>query len=124
MHKADSFLKECQRLYPFSPRKDIFCTCSVFVLSPTVFIVTVGLRRLALKDFTFSDGTFIPKGTHVAAAQYCIQRDPEIHEDAGSFNPWRFSDAREKDTDPNSTKHAFVSTGLDYLTFGHGRHAW
>jgi len=44
--KVDSFLKECPRIEGMN-------------------IVT--LSRKALKDYTFSDGTFIPKGTLIAA---------------------------------------------------------
>lgn len=31
--------------------------------------------RLAMSDFTFSDGTFIPKGTNVAVAGRAINQD-------------------------------------------------
>ena len=31
---------------------------------------------------------------------------------------------REKDLDGESPKHSLVSLDLDYMLFGHGRHAW
>ena len=81
-----------------------------------------GLNRIAVKDFTFSDGTFIPKGTMVAAATLPMHLDSDFYEDGESFKPWRFYDAREREG--NSVKHAFVGTGIDFHSFGFGRHAW
>lgn len=89
-------------------------------IANNMFLVTM-LRRAA-KDFTFSDGTFIPEGTFVGTAVLCMQHDPDFYEDPDTFNPWRFSDAREREGD--SHKHAFVNTSIEYHTFGHGRHAW
>lgn len=75
-----------------------------------------------MKDFTFSDGTLIPEGIFVGTAVLPMQHDSDFYEDGETFKPWRFSDAREKEGD--SAKHAFVSTSIEYHTFGHGRHAW
>jgi hypothetical protein len=43
--------------------------------------------------------------------------DPEI------FDGLRFEKMRGKEGEPQS-KHSLVSLDLDYLLFGHGRHAW
>ena len=42
--------------------------------------------------------------------------------DAETFDGFRFEKMREKEGD--SSKHSLVSLDLDYLLFGHGRHAW
>ncbi|KAN0094344.1 Cytochrome P450 [Tylopilus felleus] len=99
MHKIDSFLKESQRLVGNS---------------------VVGLTRKAVKDFTFSDGTFIPKGTSVAAAAWCLHLDDEYYDNPHVFDPFRFANMRD---DEHDTKHQFVSTSTEYLPFGHGKHA-
>ena len=83
------------------------------------------MERKALKDFTFSDGTFIPKGTHVAAVAHPVHQDEKIYEDPLSFKPFRFAEARESVNDvKDAVKHQLATTSLEYLLFGHGKHAW
>ncbi|KAI0070826.1 cytochrome P450 [Panus rudis PR-1116 ss-1] len=101
MRKVDSFLRECQRFYALG---------------------SLSMSRLALKDFTFSDGTFIPAGTFVSAAALPMHYDEEHYENPEVFNPWRFSEIRAL-SDEESVKHQMVSTSAEYLPFGHGRHA-
>ncbi|KAF8549787.1 cytochrome P450, partial [Imleria badia] len=101
MRKVDSFLKECQRLEGMS---------------------SVSLIRMALKDFTFSDGTFIPKGTRIFTAARSVHRDEAVYESALAFDPFRFSRLREGDSE--GVKHQYISTTPEYIPFGHGRHAW
>ncbi|KAG9310147.1 cytochrome P450 [Chiua virens] len=100
MRKIDSFLKETQRL---------------------VGIGSVSLLRKALKDFTFSDGTFIPKGTSIVVPSRSLHLDNDNYENAHEFDPFRFSNMRGEEGE--GTKHHFVSTSLEYLPFGHGKHA-
>ena len=76
-----------------------------------------------MKDFTFSDGTFIPEGTFVGVAVLPTHHDGEYYDNPETFSPWRFSDMREKDGG-DASRHLLVSTGLEYHPFGHGRHAW
>ena len=71
-----------------------------------------------MKDFTFSDGTFVPKGTTIGVATGCIHLDDRFYENAEAFKPFRFADMEEPD------KHQFVSTSIEYHVFGHGMHAW
>ncbi|KAG8219260.1 cytochrome P450 [Butyriboletus roseoflavus] len=100
MRKVDSFLKECQRFEGIS---------------------STGLMRKALKDYTFSDGTFVPKGTTLVAAMWSIQHDEALYENAHAFKPFRFADLHGEDGE--GVKYQFTSTSTDYLVFGHGRHA-
>ncbi|KAI9569395.1 cytochrome P450 [Boletus coccyginus] len=100
MRKVDSFLKECQRIEGMN-------------------IVT--LTRKASKDFTFSDGRFIPKGTSVAAAARSLHHDKNIYDNPELFEPFRFAHVSEDDG--KGVKYQFASTSIEYLSFGHGRHA-
>ena len=120
MRKVDSFVKECQRfegnfsgtgLYIHSMRH------LLRLLNPLA-----GLTRKALKDFTFSDGTFIPKGTVIVTPIRSIHHDETFYENAHAFEPFRFADLHEEDGE--GVKHQFTSTTTEYLPFGHGRYAW
>ncbi|KAF2758980.1 cytochrome P450 [Pseudovirgaria hyperparasitica] len=95
MKKLDSFLKEGQRIHP---------------------ILIIHFRRKAMQDIVLKDGTLIPAGTHVA-----IATDPTPWEDVDSFDGFRWSKLREQPG--QDTKHHFVATGPDSLSFGHGSHA-
>ncbi|KAJ3489331.1 hypothetical protein NLI96_g2202 [Meripilus lineatus] len=98
MRKVDSFLRECQRYQG---------------------IGSVSARRRARKDFQFSDGTRIPKGTFLSVSSMSIHRDSEYYDKPDIFNPWRFSELQEEE----GLKHQLVATSNEYLFFGHGRHA-
>lgn len=79
--------------------------------------------RTAMKDYTFSDGTFIPEGTFVTMASKATHTDEEIYPQAHEFNPFRFSAMREKDNG-SEAKYGMVGLGTNHVPFGHGRHAW
>ncbi|TFK88882.1 cytochrome P450 [Polyporus arcularius HHB13444] len=100
MWKVDSFLKESQRYNG---------------------IGLTSVTRKAMRDLTLSDGTFIPKDTLIGAASYPIHHDDSIYENASTFDPFRFSRMREEDGE--GTKHQFVNTSIEYIPFGHGKHA-
>ncbi|OCH88082.1 cytochrome P450 [Obba rivulosa] len=100
MRKIDSFLKESQRLMGLG---------------------AMTMTRQALQDFSFSDGTFVPAGTLVSTPQLAVHLDSGLYEDPGEFRPWRFAEMREPEGE--GTKHSMVSTSVDYVAFGHGRHA-
>jgi len=103
MRKLDSFLRESQRLNGLG---------------------LISLGRKALKDFTFSDGTFIPKGTYLAAAAHPVHVDEKIYEDPLTFKPFRFAEAREGADDArDAVKNQMITTSLEYLPFSHGKHA-
>lgn len=119
MRKLDSFMRESQRVNGINSSE-----CEVLVLLRAVlrafFIVTV--TRKAMQDVTFSNGTTIPAGTMVVAAATATHMDEGNYANATTFDPWRFSDMREEDGE--SLKHQFVSTSVEYVSFGHGKHAW
>jgi len=98
MHKIDSFLKESQRFN----------------------VGALNMGRIALKDFTFTDGTFIPKGTNVCIAS-TIHHDKDSYANPDIFDGFRFADMGSSASD--SGKYQMVATNLNHLVFGHGRHA-
>ncbi|KAI5119872.1 hypothetical protein M0805_008543 [Coniferiporia weirii] len=100
MRKIDSFLKESQRYSG---------------------IQMLTLIRKVLTDYTLSDGTFLPAGTHVACNSLAAHYDDAHYTNAHKFDGFRFADMRE-DGEGEGAKHQMVSTSLEYLAFGHGRH--
>ncbi|KAF5349930.1 hypothetical protein D9756_009063 [Leucocoprinus leucothites] len=94
MKKLDSFVKESQR-------------------HGTSYIAS---RRMAVSDFTFSDGTFIPKGTSFAVAGRPINFDEQIYSNPDEFQGFRFVDM-----DPQ--KWQMTSLNLEFMGFGIGRRA-
>ena len=80
------------------------------------------MTRKVLKDMTLLDGTFLPKGTVIVVATDPTHYDESNYADASTFDPLRF--ARMREADGEGTKHQFVNTSLEYMVFGHGKHAW
>ncbi|KIJ26788.1 hypothetical protein M422DRAFT_191786 [Sphaerobolus stellatus SS14] len=81
----------------------------------------LSVTRMALKEFTFSDGTRIPKGTIMSAASAIPHLNDEVYPDPKTFDPFRFAKIREKEG--QGTSNQFVATNNDYLASGHGKHA-
>ncbi|KAI9060502.1 cytochrome P450 [Trametes sanguinea] len=100
MWKIDSFLRESQRYNGVN---------------------LTSLARKAQKDVILSNGVLIPNGTLVVAAAYSTHHDDEVYEDANVFDPFRF--ARQREAEGGSAKHQFATTSVDYVPFGHGKHA-
>jgi cytochrome P450 len=75
-----------------------------------------------MKDFTFSDGTVVPKGTILTTASQATHLDNTFYENAEVFDPFRFAHMHDEGGD--DAKHSYVSTNPGYLAFGHGKHAW
>jgi cytochrome P450 len=79
--------------------------------------------RKAVQDVTLIDGSVIPKGTYVCPATQAMHTDEEFYESATTFNPFRFAEMRTGDEN-DAVRYQFPSTGVDYMSFGHGRNAW
>jgi cytochrome P450 len=81
------------------------------------------IDRLTQKDFTLSDGTFIPKGVYLSAVMAPLMKDKDIYgEDADKFNGFRFSDLRKHPGEGN--KHQLAQIDSIFLAFGMGKRAW
>ena len=121
MRKLDSFLREALRISGFATSED----CPIHGVFLTNVSLLVVMSRKAMKNFRFSDGTFIPKGAYLAAIVGPVNMDEEIYEDPLTFKPFRFSEARdEANSAREAVKNQLVTTSLENLLFGHGKHAW
>ena len=71
-----------------------------------------------MNNFTFSDGTTIPRGAFVSVSIHNAHFNDKVYEDPLKFDGFRFSKLRE-----GSEKNVgMVSSSQDFLAFGHGRH--
>ncbi|KIM38774.1 hypothetical protein M413DRAFT_19982 [Hebeloma cylindrosporum] len=77
--------------------------------------ITVVMSRYVMKDFTFSDGTCVPAGTHLCVNARGNHRDDAHYPSANTFDGFRF--AHEDGVDQPLT----VTPTLDYNAFGNGR---
>ena len=122
MWKLDSVFRESSRYHGIvmSASRSDFSTAPF--LTNRCFLLSATITRKAMKDVTLIDGTFIPKGTLLAAAAHPTHHDESIYANAEVFEPFRFAKMREGDGE--GLKHQFVNTSVDYVSFGHGKHAW
>ena len=86
-------------------------------------LVLVSVTRLALRPFTFSNGVTVPAGTLVNVPGGVVHKDGELYPNPEMFDGFRFVKLREDDVD-TTARHQALSTSVDHLTFGLGRHAW
>ncbi|KAL4076645.1 cytochrome P450 [Scleroderma yunnanense] len=100
MRKVDSFIKETLRFQGGSAYR---------------------VERKTRTDVTLSDGTFLPKGTHVAFASHAIEHDGRNYENPDIFKPFRFVDLQDKCGDPS--RYQLASLSHDSLLFGLGKSA-
>jgi Cytochrome P450 len=91
---------------------------------PTGYLVlilndSVSTQRLALEDFTFSNGVRIPKGTMIQGVATPVHLDSKLYSNPDEFQPFRFfSD------DPDVPKKDMTTISLEFLPFSYGRNAW
>lgn len=48
------------------------------------------MTRAGIQDFTFSDGTTVPKGSYVLAPMYAMYLDDDIYPNASTFDAFRY----------------------------------
>lgn len=82
-------------------------------------LLVVRLNRAAVVPYTFKDGLHLPAGTQISFLLQAPNLDPEIHEDAAKFDPWRTFRKRQAGSD----KHHFATTAEDNIYFGNGAHS-
>lgn len=100
--KTDSLGRETMRLHTFAGR-------SVF-------------RKVLVDNLRTPgpDSVILPKGTMFSLLSKAPHLDEETYEDPLKFDPFRFSRMRET---PGQPSVSFVTASMDYLPFGHGKHA-
>ncbi|KAH7105146.1 cytochrome P450 [Auriculariales sp. MPI-PUGE-AT-0066] len=99
MHRADSFIKECSRLHGIN---------------------AASITRVAMRDFTFSDGTKIRRGEWVGVPSHAVHHDSLIYAHADVFDGFRFFDG---DVSEGPESKRYVGLSHEFLTFGIGKHA-
>lgn len=102
MIHADSVARETMRCHSFGGR-------AIF-------------RKVLVDNVTTDTGVSLPKGTILSILGRPAQSDPEKYKNPLQFDPFRFS-RPSADTDTTSKRASFVTTGHDFLPFGHGKHA-
>jgi cytochrome P450 len=100
LRKLDSFMKESQRTNPLG---------------------LLTFERRVMSDLILSNGIKIPRGNYIGTPTSAIARDPTFWHQPEVFDAFRFERLRGEPGADN--KHQFVTTGIDSLYFGHGRHA-
>ncbi|KAL8729321.1 MAG: hypothetical protein Q9166_004818 [cf. Caloplaca sp. 2 TL-2023] len=104
LSKMDSFMKESQRLNPPS---------------------ALSFNRKLQTSYTIPSSSppqTLPKDSYIAVAAGAISSSESVYESPGTFDGFRFHRMR---TGPGGSaqSHQFVTTGLESMTFGHGRFA-
>ena len=114
MVKSDSVARETLRLHSFGNR-------SVF-------------RKVVRNGVVTPDGVTLPVGAIVSFLSYPVHADSEIYDNPLKYDPFRHSRLRQAASSEaganepqGETKNAggvsFVSTSVQHLPFGHGKHA-
>jgi len=78
------------------------------------------MGRLLKKDYTFADGTTIPKGVVLSANAYARHRDEALYEDAQTFKGFRYVPLEGS----GEKQPLAVTPTVNYLGFGCGKGAW
>ena len=76
-----------------------------------------------MKPFTFSNGITLPTGLTIGTPILPIHMDERIYDNPTSFDGFRFFRLRAEPS-RESARQLCVNTNIDFLTFGHGSHAW
>ncbi|KAG7096261.1 hypothetical protein E1B28_003709 [Marasmius oreades] len=92
------------------------------------------LNRVAMEDYTFSNGVTVPKGALLAAPTSALHTDGSTEQIMGEqppdvFDPWRFSRSCRSDSEgkhlegleTHSNMALATTTSWNYLPFGHGK---
>lgn len=115
MWKVDSICRETMRIHQFGGRSL--------------------LRKVIAKGgVDTEDGIRLPEGSFVSIPSWSGQTDGDFFDDPMSFDPFRYSRVREQAAESNAMKSdseekataaplSFVTTGVHYLPFGHGKHS-
>ena len=100
LRKLDSFMKESQR----------FNTPSM-----------LSYHRVMQENHVLSDGTALPKGSHICMPVNAIQNDPEITPEPEVFDGLRYYKYRQRQGEGHL--HQFATTEKNLLNLGHRKYA-
>jgi cytochrome P450 len=79
----------------------------------------VSFQRIVMRDLTLSDGTILPRGTHLAVPAADITKEAEYDPE---FDGYRYS-RRRRAHPAEAHRHQFATTDQTSLHFGHGKYA-
>lgn len=74
-----------------------------------------------MKKFKFADGMIVSPGDLLATSQAGVHKDPSIYPCPEDFDGFRFSRMKEEG---ETSKIYTTNTSTEFITFGHGKHAW
>jgi cytochrome P450 monooxygenase len=80
------------------------------------------LARQATRDFQFSNGLKLPKGTWLFAPNGPMLFDESLYPFGSQFDGLRFWKLAQQTQRPHD--YRLVAASSKYLQFGHGRHTW
>ena len=123
----DSFMKETSRLNPVDAGKPYNERGNLYV--NLIMTCVVGVRRKALRPYTFSDGgPHVPIGNIVCVPQYSILRDETNYPRATAFDGFRFMSATLPSSNagskPTQRTSRFTDVTETYPVWGYGSWAW
>jgi cytochrome P450 len=116
MYRIDSVIRESQRATPIA-------------------LTAVQRKVVAKEGINMPEGVHVLHGTLLSSPWTALAGDDEIYDKAKEFDAFRFSRPRERYEAMSAAEKAnvdalklkqtgLVTTGIDHLPFGHGRHAW
>lgn len=85
----------------------------------TEFFEPASMHRLVLEDITLSEDVHLPANTIIGVSGDRMW-DPSVHASPEKFDGFRFHRMRASN---GSNQAHLVSTSVDHLAFGHGKHA-
>lgn len=114
LYRLDSAIRESQRFSTFA-----------LTLTERMVVAPEGVTNE-------TEGWHAPQGTVIKLNLFSVHKDPELHERADVYDPFRYSRARESmiaETDGavdivQLRKTGMTTTSDTHLAFSHGRHAW
>lgn len=96
----ESFLRETARHDPLDSCM-LLSFCAVIIRKiPDRCIVSV--QRKVLKDFEFSNGSYVPASNVICVPQQAVMRDSKYYDRPDDFLPARFVNKRGKDRDDDA----------------------
>jgi len=80
------------------------------------------VRYVDNKPFTFSNGVTLPVGSGAGIPISPINQEKSIYNNGNEYDGFRFYRMRQEEGE--TAKTYCVNTNHNFLTFGHGTHAW
>jgi cytochrome P450 len=80
------------------------------------------MRMVVVDGLRTEDGVALPKGALVSVLMHPVHRDEDAFEEASRYDPLRYARLRSR-SEAKAGNLSFVTTGPQFLPFGHGKHA-